>query len=111
LYVCVKASPFAAKIVFALNKIYRLRPMADFLFFSFFFFSFFLFQSGICFRCHLDNPRRFPNFQLPTIGVTADFYIHVTSVKGIAYFLPLQLCSFIKSKSIFVLLLGWCGRV
>jgi hypothetical protein len=33
------------------------------------------FQSGICFRCRLDNPRRFPNFQLPTIGVTADFYI------------------------------------
>jgi hypothetical protein len=31
--------------------------------------------SGICFRCRLDNPRRFPNFQLPTIGVTADFYI------------------------------------
>ena len=42
-----------------------------FLFFS----SFFLFQSGICFRCRLDNSRRFPNFQLPTIGVTADFYI------------------------------------
>ena len=30
---------------------------------------FLFFQSGICFRC------RFPNFQLPTIGVTADFYI------------------------------------
>jgi hypothetical protein len=33
------------------------------------------FQVGICFRCRLDNYRRFPNFQLPTIGVTADFYI------------------------------------
>ena len=43
--------------------------------FLFVFFVFFLFQSGICFRCRLDNPRRFPNFQLPTIGVTADFYI------------------------------------
>ena len=43
-------------------------------FFLFFIFIF-LFQSGICFRCRLDNPRRFPNFQLPTIGVTADFYI------------------------------------
>ena len=40
-----------------------LRPMAGF------------FQSGICFRCRLDNPRRFPNFHLPTIGVTANFYI------------------------------------
>ena len=48
-----------------------LRPMAGFFFSS----SFFLFQLGICFRCRLDNPRRFPNFQLPTIGVTADFYI------------------------------------
>jgi hypothetical protein len=28
LYVCVKASPFAAKIVFALNKIYRVRASA-----------------------------------------------------------------------------------
>jgi hypothetical protein len=44
-------------------------------FFSFLFYFFFFFQSGICFRCRLDNPRRFPNFQLPTIGVTADFYI------------------------------------
>ena len=35
----------------------------------------FLFQSGICFRCRLENPRRFPNFHLPTIGVTADYYI------------------------------------
>jgi hypothetical protein len=33
------------------------------------------FRSGIYFRCRLDNSRRFPNFQLPTIGVTADFYI------------------------------------
>ena len=39
------------------------------------FFLFFFFQSGICFRCRLDNPRHFPNFQLPAIGVTADFYI------------------------------------
>ena len=37
------------------------------------FFSFF--QSGICLRYSLDNPRRFPKFQLPTIGMTADFYI------------------------------------
>ena len=36
---------------------------------------FLFFQSGICFRCRLDNPHRFTNFQLPTIGVTADFYI------------------------------------
>jgi hypothetical protein len=36
---------------------------------------FFFFHSGICFRCRLDNPRHFPNFQLPAIGVTADFYI------------------------------------
>jgi hypothetical protein len=42
-----------------------------FFFFCFFVFFAFLFQSGICFRCRLDNPRRFPNFQLPTIGVTA----------------------------------------
>ena len=49
-----------------------LRPMAGF--FSFFFF-FFFFQSGICFRSRLDNPRHFPNCQLPAIGVTADFYI------------------------------------
>ena len=48
-----------------------LRPMAGF----FCFFLFFFFQSGIYFRCRLDNSRRFPNFQLPTIGVTADFYI------------------------------------
>ena len=48
-----------------------LRPMAGVFFGVFFLF----FQSGICFRCRLDNPRRFLNFQLPTIGVTADFYI------------------------------------
>jgi hypothetical protein len=47
------------------------RPMAGF----FCFFWVFFFQSGIYFRCCLDNSRRFPNFQLPTIGVTADFYI------------------------------------
>jgi hypothetical protein len=48
---------------------YRLTWASSFLFF---FISFF-FQSDICFRCRLDNPCRFPNFQLPTIGVTADF--------------------------------------
>ena len=41
----------------------------------FFVFLFCFFQTGIYFRCRLDNSRRFPNFQLPTIGVTADFYI------------------------------------
>ena len=48
--------------------------------------GFFFFQSGICFRCRLDNPRRFPNFQLPTIGVTADFYI--------LHFLDNRICSY-----------------
>ena len=66
-----------------------LRPMA-----GFFFFWGFFFQSGICFRCRLDNSRRFPNFQLPTIGVTADFYI--------LQFLDNRICSytinFVQSK-------------
>jgi hypothetical protein len=35
----------------------------------------FFFHSGICFRCRLDNPRHFPNFQLLAIGVRADFCI------------------------------------
>ena len=59
-----------------------------FLFFGVFF------QSGIYFRCRLDNSRRFPNFQLPTIGVTADFYI--------LHFLDNRRCSytinFVQSK-------------
>jgi hypothetical protein len=65
-----------------------LRSMAGLFFFVFFCFCFcfFLFQSGICFRCRLDNPRRFPNFQLPTIGVTADFYIR--------HFLDNRRCSY-----------------
>ena len=46
----------------------------------------FFFQSGIYFRCPLDNSRRFPNFQLPTVGVTADFYI--------LHFLDNRRCSF-----------------
>jgi hypothetical protein len=37
------------------------------------FFFFFFFQSGICFRCRLDNPRHFPNCQLPAIGVPMTF--------------------------------------
>jgi hypothetical protein len=53
--------------------------------FFFVFFSFFI-QSGICFRCRLDNPRQFPNFLLPAIGVTADFYIR--------HFLENRRCSY-----------------
>jgi hypothetical protein len=98
LYVYVKASPSAAKIVFALiifivYEHLSITPMVKSMlcllqrshvrwkhtnrvkvwdqwqvFFCFFLFFFF-------FRWRLNNLRRFPYFQLPTIGVTADIYI------------------------------------
>jgi hypothetical protein len=54
----------------------------------------FFLSKYLCWCCSLDNPRRFPNFQLPTIGVTADFYI--------LHFLDNRRCSytinFVQSK-------------
>jgi hypothetical protein len=63
----------------------------------FFCFFLFFFQSGICFRCRLDNYRRFPNFQLPTIGVTADFYI--------LHFLDNRTINFVQRKHNFCCLM------
>ena len=60
-------------------------------------FFFFFFFSQVSVLCRLNNPRRFPNFQLPTIGVTADFYI--------LHFLDNRICSYtmncVQRKHIF----------
>jgi hypothetical protein len=54
---------------------------------------FFFFHSGICFRCRLDNPRHFPNFQLPAIGVTADFYfLHFLDNRRCSYMINFVQC-------------------